>query len=455
LQKYYDVMIIEFSVKNYRSIRDLQTISFKATGLKSPAGSDIDADNIVKSNGVSLLKTVGLYGANASGKSNMLMALSYFTQVVGSLAIDSRGVRPLYDPFLFETSNEGCFFQIVLLLNGKKYRYGFVVNKSDDASENVDSNGVKIESEWLYGNVDKNMKRLFLRVGNEVKENNLPTSEGMVIPTKLPYPHTLFLVHAAAFDAKGIPEQIVSYLKHRIINNIVYKNVFREVSISAIKESTPLFLSFLKRFDMKYDGIELIDDESYPDNDYSNFPLNKVLLKRTIHDGNNKPLSMNLEYRESSGNKKIFDLAGLLLVAFNMGNTPFLIVIDEIDSNFHPSLLIKLIEMFNNPKINKNNSQLLFTSHDTNLMSPSIMRRDQFYFAEKQEDESTRLYSLADLRGIRNDADFAKQYLAGYYGALPVLNDYTEVEEKRESGKTKERRRYYCINSKGSFEEIK
>ena len=427
-------MIIEFSVKNYRSIRDLQTISFKATGLKSPAGSDIDADNIIKSNGVSLLKTVGLYGANASGKSNMLMALSYFTRAVSTLATDSRLIRPLYDPFLFETSNEGCFFQVVLLLNGKKYRYGYVVNKLDNASGNADSNGVKIESEWLYGNIDENMKRLFLRVGNEVKENNLPTSEGMVIPTKLPYPHTLFLVHATAFDAKGIPEQIVSYLNHHIINNIVYKNVFRGVSINAIKKSTPLFLSFLKRFNMKYDGIELIDDESYADVKYFGFPSNKVLLKRTTHDGNNKPLSMNLEYRESAGNKKIFDLAGILLAAFNRKNDPFLIVIDEIDSNFHPSLLIKLIGMFNNPKINKANSQLLFTSHDTNLMSPSIMRRDQFYFAEKQEDESTRLYSLADLRGIRNDADFAKQYLAGYYGALPVLNDYTEAEEN-ENGK--------------------
>ena len=434
MQKYYDVMIIEFSVKNYRSIRDLQTISFKATGLKSPAGSDIDADNIVKCNGVSLLKTVALYGPNASGKSNMLMALSYFTRAVSTLATDSRLIRPLYDPFLFEMSNEGCFFQVVLLLNGKKYRYGYVVNKLDNASGNADSNGVKIESEWLYGNIDKNMTRLFLRVGQEVKENKLPTSEGVVIPTKLPYPHTLFLVHAAAFDAKGIPEQIVSYLKRRIIGNIVYKEMFRGVSINAIKESTPLFLSFLKRFNMKYDDIELIDDESYADVQYLGFPSNKVLLKRTTHDGNNTPLSMNLEYRESAGNKKIFDLAGVLLMAFNMGNTPFLIVIDEIDSNFHPSLLIKLIKMFNNPKTNKNNSQLLFTSHDTNLMSPSIMRRDQFYFAEKQEDESTRLYSLADLRGIRNDADFAKQYLAGYYGALPVLNDYTEAEEN-ENGK--------------------
>lgn len=434
MQKYYDVMIIEFSVKNYRSIRDLQTISFKATGLKSPAGSDIDADNIVKCNGVSLLKTVGLYGANASGKSNMLMALSYFTRAVSTLATDSRLISPLYDPFLFETSNEGCFFQVVLLLNGKKYRYGYVVNKLDNASGNADSNGVKIESEWLYGNIDKNMKRLFLRVGNEVKENNLPTSEGMVIPTKLPYPHTLFLVHATAFDAKGIPEQIVSYLKRRIIGNIVYKEMFRGVSINAIKESTPLFLSFLKLFNMKYDDIELIDDEIYANINYLGFPLNKVLLKRTTHDGNNKPLYMNLEHRESSGNKKIFDLAGVLFMAFYAKNDPFLIIIDEIDSNFHPSLLIKLIKMFNDPKINKNNSQLLFTSHDTNLMSPSIMRRDQFYFAEKQEDESTRLYSLADLRGIRNDADFAKQYLAGYYGALPVLNDYTEMEEN-ENGK--------------------
>ena len=434
MQKYYDVMIIEFSVKNYRSIRDLQTISFKATGLKSPAGSDIDADNIVKNNGVSLLKTVGLYGANASGKSNMLMALSYFKKVVGSLAIDSREIRPLYDPFLFETSNEGCFFQIVLLLNGKKYRYGFVVNKSDNASENVDSNGVKIESEWLYGNVDKNMKRLFLRVGNEVKENNLPTSEGMIIPTKLPYPHTLFLVHAAAFDAKGIPEQILKYLKFQITDNIAIKEVFRVMSIKLLKSEEDLFLSLLKQFNMKYDDIELIDEESYVGDDYINFPLRNVLLKRTTKDGDGKPVSMNLEFRESAGNKKIFDLAGILLAAFITKKYPRLIVIDEIDSNFHPSLLIKLIGMFNNPKINKANSQLLFTSHDTNLMSPSIMRRDQFYFAEKQEDESTRLYSLADLRGIRNDADFAKQYLAGYYGALPVLNDYTEVEEN-ENGK--------------------
>jgi AAA15 family ATPase/GTPase len=100
------------------------------------------------------------------------------------------------------------------------------------------------------------------------------------------------------------------------------------------------------------------------------------------------------------------------------------VILDEIDSNFHPALLIKLISLFNNPLINKSKIQVLFTSHDTNLMSPFIMRRDQFYFTEKREDDSTRLYSLADLKGIRNDADFSKQYLSGYFGAMPVLGNF-------------------------------
>ena len=432
LQKDYDIMIIEFSVKNYRSIKDLQTISFKATGLKSPADSETDAKNIFKNNDLSLLKTVGLYGANASGKSNMLMALSYFAQAVSYQTINAEKIEPLYDPFLFEPSGEGCFFQIVLMLNGKKYRYGFVVNKVKNTSGNGESSVIGIESEWLYGNVGKNMKCLFLRVGNEVKENNLPVSEGSVIPTKIPYPHTLFLTHAAAFDAEGVPVTIVNYIKMYVLNNIYEKVLFRGLTIKMTEEYKDPFLIFLRYFNMCYDDIELIEDGTDDKKNYFRFPLSKVLLKKNSVVEKGKLLSMNLDKTESAGNKKLFDLAGALMGAFSEEGAQVLLIIDEIDSNFHPSLLIKLIEMFNDPKINKNNSQLLFTSHDTNLMSPSIMRRDQFYFAEKQGDESTKFYSLADLRGIRNDADFAKQYLAGYYGAFPVLTSYREKEEEED-----------------------
>ncbi len=93
----------------------------------------------------------------------------------------------------------------------------------------------------------------------------------------------------------------------------------------------------------------------------------------------------------------------------------------------------QLVAVHNDPEINISKSQLLFTSHDTNLMSPSIMRRDQFYFTEKNEHNSTRLYSLADLKGIRNDADFAKQYLAGYYGAVPMLEKYYSTQNSGEN----------------------
>lgn len=111
MQKDYDIMIIEFSVKNYRSIKDLQTISFKATGLKSPADSETDAKNIFKNNDLSILKTIGLYGANASGKSNMLMALSYFVRAVRFQTSLPTWLESLYEPFLLTHAMKGVFFR--------------------------------------------------------------------------------------------------------------------------------------------------------------------------------------------------------------------------------------------------------------------------------------------------------------------------------------------------------
>jgi AAA15 family ATPase/GTPase len=134
---------------------------------------------------------------------------------------------------------------------------------------------------------------------------------------------------------------------------------------------------------------------------------------------------MNLT-RESDGTKKFYSFIGELHEKFTKGGT---YICDEIDSNFHPTLLQHLIRMFNNPLINKANAQLLFTSHDTNLMDPAIMRRDQFYFTEKSAQDETILYALSDLKGIRNNADFARQYLAGIYGALPILGNYLEESD--------------------------
>jgi uncharacterized protein len=188
-------------------------------------------------------------------------------------------------------------------------------------------------------------------------------------------------------------------------------------------------LNLLSAFNLKYDDVTVQEDEE--DMVKEIFPQNKISFSKQFTSDSGRLISrnLNLSSNESAGTQKLFDLAGLLLRAFSLSKPAF-IILDEIDRNLHPFLVIKLVNLFNDKSINKSNSQLLFTSHDTNLMSPLIMRRDQFYFAEKNELDSTRIYSLADLNGIRNDADFAKQYLAGYYGALPILEDYISNENQ-------------------------
>ena len=421
-------MIVEFSVKNFRSIKELQTISFVATGLKSSKeNSEVDENNIVKSGETNLFKTIGIYGANASGKSNIIKALDYFIKTITSEPSSLSNMNSLCQPFLFQDNCEEIesFFQIILIIDNQKYRYGLTVKKNttpkpDDTSLPYSSE--IITGEWLIGKKEKNIGELFTREGDIVK-NNLPTKQA--IPP-VPYEHSLFISHVAAYDNDNPCQKIRAYLSGMAVSNIDNNHdKFRWLSVNYINnkdefENKKHLLELFSSFNLDYNDVGL---QTEPDVTKI-YPQNKVtFLKGFItSDQQRKEVSLNLNVNESAGTQKLFDIAGLFLRAFRL-KAPAFIILDEIDSNFHPALLIKLIKLFNTPSINKSNSQLLFTSHDTNLMSPSIMRRDQFYFTEKKESESTRLYSLADLKGIRNDADFAKQYLAGYYGALPILED--------------------------------
>lgn len=419
-------MIVEFSVKNFRSIKELQTISFAATGLTS-LDPEVDVNNIAEEGDKRLLKTVGIYGANASGKSNIIRAFEYFLQAIKNEPSSESRLRNLCDPFLYQQEKDGdieSYFQIVLILKGKKYRYGITVKEQIFIDIDITTNCV-IVNEWLYGTKDKNMVEYFIRKSkDDISKDKMPNSEK--IPP-LPYEHTLFLTHAAAYDSEGECVSIRQHIKNWTISNFTLGiESFRQNTLLLLEKENKKseFLELLSSFNLEYTDIKIERDMNKSDQTLS-VAHDKIFLEKSFKNELNEliPIRLNLAYNESEGTKKLFDLAGLLLRAFSLPFSAF-IIIDEIDSNFHPSLLIKLIGLFNNPLINKSNSQLLFTSHDTNLLSPSIMRRDQFYFVEKKEDNSSRLYSLADLKGIRKDADFAKQYLAGFYGALPILSDY-------------------------------
>ena len=424
-------MIVEFSVKNFRSINTLQTISFVATGLKSAElFNEVDVSNIVNNDSQRLLKTVGIYGANGSGKSNMIAALHYFLGTIKREASTTSGLGHLSDPFLYQESPEESesFFQIVLILRGKKFRYGFTVKPGRHGMEE------EVTNEWLFGTGEKNMTAYFIREGAKTKPGKIMNSDK--IPSNLPYPHSLYLVHAAAFDSSNVCALIRSFLKGRTMSNFSNETVnFRRHSFRMI-ESEPhkeALLHLLSTFNLKFSDVAIQEDRDFEKDRY--YTLDRIDLWKTVSIGNKQQkIKLNLTKTESAGTQKLFELAGFLVSIFSMAYGG-LLILDEIDSNFHPSLLVRFVSLFNDPILNNNHTQLLFSSHDTNLLSPAIMRRDQFYFAEKQEDDSTRLYSLADLRGIRNDADFAKDYLAGIYGGTPILQKYVnEITAEEANG---------------------
>lgn len=424
-------MIVDFSVQNYRSINTLQTLSFVKSGLKSSKENlFVDDNNIVSKNKNYLFKTIGIYGANGSGKSNIVKALDTFIRALISQPSSISNLSELTVPFLYQDNYESTesYFQIVMIIKGIKYRYGLTVSKNLISDDDPATSSEIVTNEWLYSDRSGKESILFLRKGQKLEKNNLQNKTK--IPSNIPFKHTLYLTHAAAFDTSSDCYNLSNYLRGFFVSNFEFHHEkFRWMTINFLKEDNQKrkFLYLLESFNLKYDDIILEEDP----NDYNIkkvFPQDKIVFKKQFYMNNTENYrNLNLKNTESAGTQKMFDLAGLLLRAFSL-KEPAFIILDEIDSNFHPSLLIKLIGLFNNKEINKSNSQLIFTSHDTNLMSPSIMRRDQFYFTEKKEDNSTRLYSLAELRGIRNDADFAKQYLAGYYGALPYLKNICESD---------------------------
>ncbi len=417
-------MIVEFSVKNFRSIKELQTISFRATDIISDMTKypELDTNNIVEEGGIRLLKTVGIYGANASGKSNVIRALECFCEAIKKLPSPESQLDDLAVPFLFQekATSTTPFFQMVFLVEKTKYRYGFtVMNALDWPATNSKHT---ISNEWLFVEKKGTWEKIFIRTGKEIDK------EGLLDKDKIPdlsYAHSLFLTHAASFT-KGVCNVIWDFFSRNIVSNYASGGLakYRFITLDLLKEeeNKKRLLQFLANFQLSYEDIFIINEDRYSG---KITPRDKVLLTKSFSNGQAHKIHLNLEQSESEGTKKLFDMAGLLLRAFNPSKFKGgLIVLDELDSNFHPSLLIKLIEFFNDPTINSGKIQLLFTSHDTNIMNPIFMRRDQFYFTEKDENEATKLYSLADLKGISNDADFAKQYLAGFYGGIPLLSNY-------------------------------
>ncbi len=394
-------MLLQFKVKNYKVFRDEVVFDLMATQEKG------HLDSLTLINGNKILPLAEIHGANASGKSSLLEAIELmFNIIVHSNRFDVNLDLP-YNPYLFESKSkkENTEFEISLCLDDYEYRYGFSMNNK------------KVDEEWLYtrkfsSTTTASEKYIFERFNNKTnfasKYNNykkiweLFGNEMNVSTDKL-----LILSTIALKEEKGTLRDIYNYISK---SSFRLNNLFRQLDIEILSKDSKLFDKFNKivsKFDPCLHGvhIEELDKENH------RVRINGV--HKNLDDNSNCFLPLE---RESEGTLKIFSVLPMILNNLETGGV---ICIDELDTQLHPLLFREIVNMYKNKKINTKNSQLIYTAHSTFMFNSDNLRRDQIYLVEKNNEGKSKLYSLSEFRNLRVDADYAKKYLSGEFGAIP------------------------------------
>lgn len=424
-------MIEEFSFGNFWSFKDIQTLNMTAAKIKSK-NTELDHINVFQiNNDISLLKAKAIYGANASGKSNIIKALVSFIRIIKDSVKEEKALS-LIDSFQLstETENEPTFFQLIFRIGKTRYRYGF---EADDKS---------IKSEWLFSTPNKREQPLFIREDKLIVEINQTHFEEGVMYQKLfensdepIFTNTsLFLTHLSSTGFGKLSKQIVKTISSiSIISGLGHRGMYG-IAGDSLSDSVKkkFILNFLKNADIGIVDLGTVEftNENLPDNieDEVKDDLKKgkiIVSSRTKYNAELKSegkSDFSFGMQESEGTKKMFELSPFIYKSIKDGSPLF---IDEFDSRFHPLLTKKIVELYNSVENKK--AQLIFTTHDTNLLSSDLLRRDQIDFVEKDKYGASHLYTLVEIKGVRNDASFEKDYIQGKYGAIPFLGDFTNL----------------------------
>ncbi len=446
-------MLNQFSVENFRSISDRQTLSMVASSDKS------HSENLIECERVKLLPSTAIYGANASGKSNLVMALAAMSHIVRTSAtqLNLDDEIPDIDPFkLNEKNNEPTFFEIVVLINGTEYQYGFTASRK------------RIHSEWLHvrpSGKGKRQTRLLLRESIDSDKNqptifeikdtkynwslrgNLNNSNTRLVCNQTSE-NCLFLSRAAQLNVEELHDLFL-WFRNSIWTLNLSKQPINLIGITARRANENLkFQNLVKQLVQDADfGISdiLIAEEAADSTDQKippelkkaletitgekEFELLGLSIQMMHKNQNNNDLEAFSLNEESQGTQRFFALAGPILDALNDG---VLLIVDELDCSLHPLLVEKIVELFNNKSSNKNGAQLIFTTHDSSVMRPAILRRDQIWITEKQSNGATELFSLYDFNNEnrpRNNEAFERNYLSGRYGGVPSFGPILENSE--------------------------
>ena len=394
-------MLLQFKFKNHKCFYDETILDLTATQEKGHANTLIDYD------GNKILPLVEIHGANASGKSSVLEALEFMLKTIKYSSSVDINLDLSTIPFAFSDNSlkENSEYEVSFAIENYEYRYGFSMNEK------------RFDEEWLYQRKFTNSakeKIIFERYKNKVnfgrtyekykKMWKIFGNDADLNTNKL-----LVLSNVAIKEESGVLRSIYNYFNKFIfrIDSILNE----QISIDLLQENDLLYKKFqniINEFDPCLFGIK-IEKENFNGNNF--YRINGI--HKNI--SNDKKVLIPLD-NESDGTIKIFNIMPTILMNLEFGG---LLCIDELDVKLHPLLFKKIVNMYKDKNINKNNAQLIYTAHSTFLFDSDELRRDELYLVEKDKQGKARLYSLAEFKNLRCDADYEKKYLTGQFGAIP------------------------------------
>ena len=415
-------MLVEFRVKNFRSLRDEQVLSLVAS--KDKTLEDTHTLETGLKAAPSLVRSAAIYGANAGGKSNLIKALQYMRGVVmESATIIQPGQTYAVQPFRLdaESASQPTEFEVTFILDGVRYQYGFAMTAQRIVSEHLLVYKAFKPQRWFDRYFDESTGKDVYDFGPGLKgPKNL--WEGATRP------NALFLSMAVQLNSEALRPVFGWFADGLVILN-EQAQVGPQVSIQMLKqaEGRKQICDFLSAADISIADIEVVTRKVPGQALHFDLVAGKTEVRIEEMEEHQLRFSHVTEQGkavfdlmdESNGTRSLFLLAGPVMDILRKGLT---LVMDELDTSLHTLLVRELVRLFHRPEVNTGGAQLIFTTHDTSLLdAPNLFRRDQVWFVEKDRDQASALVSLSEFSPRKNEA-LERGYLMGRYGAVPFLD---------------------------------
>ena len=405
-------MILEFRCSNYKSIDNEVTLSMMATSAKE------HKESLLYYNDKGVLPVVAIYGANGAGKTNILNALGYLHYMVCNSDSFRPGERIPFFPHKLSNKNKSEF-SIQLNINGVRYIYGF----SNDNEEIIE--------EYLYHFKSNRQAKIFERTGESYTFGANYKRDLTQVKNKNSKKNKLFLsVSAININNNDIVDVFKYIFDNLTINTSIDNDNWKHKSLVLMNhniEYKESFISILKALDIGIEDININITKSKTN--YEDLPQEMPEeLKMFLSKNESESIEVKIKYgnlevnlnEESRGINKLFEIAIPLIDVLKNGRV---LIFDELETSMHPIIVKTLIKLFNDKTLNNSGAQLIFTTHDINLLDIDLFRRDQIWFVEKlKKDMSTNIYSLVELKNIRGDENIENGYIRGKYGSIPFVN---------------------------------